>query len=156
MFLFLLIGYIIFSAGMYFVFPKAGVDAWKGLVPGLNLYELAGIVGRKKSHAWWMLFPIVNIFIFAALIIDLDIYRRIHCLDLSDLHTVQKINAHLRHGFTQVDALTIHCVPPSALAASTACSGDEAIFPGGTGMPNSANSSLAWYSWKFMQAPSWE
>lgn len=67
----LLIGYIIFSAGMYFVFPKAGVDAWKGLVPGLNLYELAGIVGRKKSHAWWMLFPIVNIFIFAALIIDL-------------------------------------------------------------------------------------
>lgn len=71
MFLFLLIGYIIFSAGMYFVFPKAGVDAWKGLVPGLNLYELAGIVGRKKSHAWWMLFPIVNIFIFAALIIDL-------------------------------------------------------------------------------------
>ncbi|MEP7323652.1 MAG: signal peptidase I [Saprospiraceae bacterium] len=71
MLLFLLIGYIIFSAGMYFVFPKCGVDAWKGLVPGLNLYEMAGIVGRKKSHAWWMLFPIVNIFIFAALIIDL-------------------------------------------------------------------------------------
>lgn len=71
MLLFLLIGYIIFSVGMYFVFPKAGVEAWKGLVPGLNLYEMAGIVGRKKSHAWWMLFPIVNIFIFSALIIDL-------------------------------------------------------------------------------------
>ena len=71
MLLFLLIGYIIFSIGMYFVFPKANVDAWKGLVPGLNLYELAGIVGRKKSHAWWMLFPIVNIFIFSAMIIDL-------------------------------------------------------------------------------------
>ena len=71
MFLFLIIGYLIFSAGMYFVFPKAGVDAWKGLVPGLNLYEMAGIVGRKKTHAWWMLFPIVNIFIFSALVIDL-------------------------------------------------------------------------------------
>ncbi len=71
MLLFLLVGYILFSVGMYFVFPKAGLEAWKGLIPGLNLYELAGIVGRKKSHAWWMLFPIVNIFIFAALIIDL-------------------------------------------------------------------------------------
>ncbi len=56
---------------MYFVFPKVGVEAWKGWVPGLNLFEMAGAVGRKKSHAWWMLFPIVNIFIFAALIIDL-------------------------------------------------------------------------------------
>lgn len=71
MFLFLLIGYLIFSTGMYFVFPKAGLEAWRGLVPGLNLYEMAGLVGRKKSHAWWMLFPIVNIFIFSALIIDL-------------------------------------------------------------------------------------
>ncbi len=71
MLLFLLIGYLIFSVGMYFVFLKTGVEAWKGLVPGLNLYEMAGIVGRKKSHAWWMLFPIVNIFIFSALIIDL-------------------------------------------------------------------------------------
>lgn len=71
MFLFLLIGFIIYSVGMYLVFPKAGVEAWKGLVPGLNLAEMSVLVGRKKSHAWWMLFPIVNIFIFAALIIDL-------------------------------------------------------------------------------------
>ncbi len=71
MVLFLLIGYILFSVGMYFVFPKCGVEAWKGITPGLNLFEFAGIVGRKKSHAWWMFFPIVNIFIFSALIIDL-------------------------------------------------------------------------------------
>ncbi|MDZ4707182.1 MAG: signal peptidase I [Saprospiraceae bacterium] len=71
MLVFLLLGFIIYSIGMYFVFPKAGVEAWKGLVPGLNLAEMAALVGRKKSHAWWMLFPIVNIFIFAALIVDL-------------------------------------------------------------------------------------
>jgi signal peptidase I len=71
MFLFLLIGYVIFSAGLYWLFPKAGIANWKGLVPGLNLFEMAGIVGRQKAHAAWMFFPIVNIFIFSALIIDL-------------------------------------------------------------------------------------
>jgi len=48
-------------------------------------------------------------------------------------------------------ALTIHCEPPSALAASTAASGELAILPGGTAMPYCANSSLAWYSWKFIR-----
>src|SRR5690348_17536288 len=50
-------------------------------------------------------------------------------------------------------ALTIHCVPPSALAASTAASGELATLPGGTAMPYCANSSLAWYSWKFIPIP---
>src|SRR5574337_1708574 len=48
-------------------------------------------------------------------------------------------------------ALTIHCEPPSALAASTAASGELAILPGGTAIPYCANSSLAWYSWKFIR-----
>src|SRR5580765_5545839 len=52
-------------------------------------------------------------------------------------------------------ALTTHCSPPSALAASAAASGVAATFPAGTGMPYVANNSLAWYSWKFMRAP-WE
>src|SRR5690348_16057727 len=50
-------------------------------------------------------------------------------------------------------ALTIHCEPPSALAASTAASGELATLPGGTAMPYCANSSLAWYSWKFIPIP---
>src|SRR6185312_7196810 len=48
-------------------------------------------------------------------------------------------------------ALTIHWEPPSALAASTAASGELATLPGGTAMPYCANSSLAWYSWKFIR-----
>src|SRR5580698_9270025 len=48
-------------------------------------------------------------------------------------------------------ALTIHCDPPRCLAASTAASGELATLPGGTAMPYCANSSLAWYSWKFIR-----
>src|ERR1700754_744166 len=48
-------------------------------------------------------------------------------------------------------ALTIHCEPPRCLAASTAASGELATLPGGTAMPYCANSSLAWYSWKFIR-----
>src|SRR6187402_425927 len=48
-------------------------------------------------------------------------------------------------------ALTIHCEPPRCLAASTAASGELATLPGGTAMPYLANSSLAWYSWKFIR-----
>lgn len=56
---------------MYFVFPKAGVEGWKGLVPGLNFVVWAQLVGRKPAHAAWLLFPIVNIFIYASLAIDM-------------------------------------------------------------------------------------
>jgi signal peptidase I len=66
----LLIAYILLSISLYFLFPKMSVPAWKGLVPGLNMVEWAKVVGRKPAHAAWLLFPIVNIFIFAGLAID--------------------------------------------------------------------------------------
>lgn len=53
------------------LFPKAGVEAWKGLVPGLNFIEWAKIIGRP---AWWaalLLIPIINFFIFAGMCVDL-------------------------------------------------------------------------------------
>src|SRR3569623_35075 len=50
-------------------------------------------------------------------------------------------------------AVTFHCEPPSALVASTAASGELATLPGGTVIPYCANSSLAWYSWKFIPIP---
>lgn len=53
------------------LFPKAGVDAVKGLIPGVNFVEWCKIIGRKPSHALWLLFPIVNIFIFVAMAVDL-------------------------------------------------------------------------------------
>ncbi|TXB68932.1 S26 family signal peptidase [Phaeodactylibacter luteus] len=68
---FLMLGYLLLSASLFFLFPKAGEEGWKGLVPGLNFIVLAQLVGRKPAHAVWMLFPVVNIFIYAGLMIDM-------------------------------------------------------------------------------------
>jgi len=67
----LLVGYVLLSASLYFLFPKAGVEAWKGLVPGLNFVEWCRLIGRKGRHAAWLLVPIVNIFIYAGMTIDM-------------------------------------------------------------------------------------
>ncbi len=69
--IFLLIGYILLSVGLYFIFQKAGEEGWKGLVPGLNLVVWCRLIGRKGWYAAWLLFPIVNIFIYAAMAIDM-------------------------------------------------------------------------------------
>ncbi|MBK8626400.1 MAG: signal peptidase I [Saprospiraceae bacterium] len=53
------------------LFPKAGVDAVKGLIPGVNFVEWCKIIGQKPSHALWLLFPIVNLFIFAGMAVDM-------------------------------------------------------------------------------------
>lgn len=68
---FILLLYILVSLSLYKVFEKAGRPGWQALVPGFNFMVWSEIVGRKPAHAAWMLFPIVNIFIFAALAIDL-------------------------------------------------------------------------------------
>ncbi len=52
------------------VFEKAGEPGWKGLVPGLNFIVMCKLVGRKSAHAAWLLVPIVNIFIFVGLCVD--------------------------------------------------------------------------------------
>lgn len=69
--IFLVIFYLLVSASLYFLFPKAGVDATKALIPGVNFAEVCKLIGKKPSHALWLLFPIVNIFIFAAMAVDL-------------------------------------------------------------------------------------
>ncbi len=68
---FIFVLYILVSLSLYKVFEKAGRPGWQALVPGFNFMVWSEIVGRKPAHAAWMLFPIVNIFIFAALAIDL-------------------------------------------------------------------------------------
>ena len=69
--LFLIISYIILSVSLFFLFPKANVAGWKGLIPGLNFYEWGQVIGRKKWYFLWLLFPIVNLFIFVSMAIDL-------------------------------------------------------------------------------------
>ena len=63
--------YIALSISLYFLFPKADVPAINGLIPGKNFISWAEIIGRQK---WWpllLLIPIVNIFIFTGMAINL-------------------------------------------------------------------------------------
>ncbi len=69
--IFLIVSYIVLSISLYLLFPKAGVNAVKGLIPGINFVEWCKLIGRKPSHALWLLFPIVNIFIFCSMAVDL-------------------------------------------------------------------------------------
>ena len=69
--LFWIIYYVLLSISLYFLFPKAGEDGWKGLVPGLNFVVWARLLGRKKWWAALLLIPIVNIFIYAGMAINM-------------------------------------------------------------------------------------
>jgi signal peptidase I len=69
--IYIVIFYIALIISLYFLFPKAGVDAWKGLVPVLHFTEWCKIVGRPTWHAVFLYIPIVNIFIFCSMAIDL-------------------------------------------------------------------------------------
>ncbi|MBL7809299.1 MAG: signal peptidase I [Saprospiraceae bacterium] len=69
--LFLIVLYILLGLSMMKLFEKAGIPGWKALAPGLAAVEWCKLVGRKPQYALWFLFPVVNIFIYAGLTIDL-------------------------------------------------------------------------------------
>ena len=69
--IFFLISYILLSISLFFLFPKAGEEGWKGLVPGLNFITWCKIIGKEKVQALWLLFPIVNIFTLAGMCVDM-------------------------------------------------------------------------------------
>lgn len=69
--LFLIVLYILLGLSMMKLFEKAGIPGWKALVPGLAAVEWCKMVGRKPAYAAWLLFPVVNFFIYAALCIDM-------------------------------------------------------------------------------------
>jgi signal peptidase I len=69
--IFLIVSYILLSISLYLLFPKAGVAAVKGLIPGINFAEWCKLIGRKPAYALWLLFPIVNIFIYCGMAVDL-------------------------------------------------------------------------------------
>jgi signal peptidase I len=68
---FVLVFYAILSISLYKVFEKAGEAGWKALVPGLNLVMWCRLIGRPDWWAALYLIPIVNIFIFAGMAVDL-------------------------------------------------------------------------------------
>ena len=69
--IFLILLYLLNSFTMMKLFEKAGVPANKALIPGVAAAEWCKIVGRKPVYALWLLFPVVNFFIYAGLCIDM-------------------------------------------------------------------------------------
>ena len=69
--IFLLVLYVLLGVSMMKLFEKAGIPGWKALVPGLAAVEWCKMIGRKPWYALWFLFPIVNIFIYAGMVIDM-------------------------------------------------------------------------------------
>lgn len=69
--IFLVVSYILLSISLYMLFPKAEVEGIKGLIPGVNFSEWCKLIGRKPAYSFWLLFPIVNIFIFVGMAVDL-------------------------------------------------------------------------------------
>lgn len=69
--IFLLISYVLLCFTLSILFKKVSVDATKAWIPGVNFAEWCKLIGRSPNHAWWLLFPIVNFFIFAAMCVDM-------------------------------------------------------------------------------------
>ncbi len=69
--IFLVFSYVLLSLSLYFVFEKVGEAGWKGLVPGLNFVVWSKLIGRSPYYPLWLLVPIVNIFAFVGMCIDL-------------------------------------------------------------------------------------
>ncbi len=69
--IFLVISYILLSLSLRKVFEKAGVAPNKALIPGVNFMEWCKLIGRPKWWAALLLIPIVNIFIFTGMCVDL-------------------------------------------------------------------------------------
>ena len=70
--------YIIFAVltvvahyGLWKLFVKAGRPGWEALVPFYREYVMAQLTGRAKWIVVLLLVPIVNIFIFYGLYLDL-------------------------------------------------------------------------------------
>ncbi|MEM1123513.1 MAG: signal peptidase I [Bacteroidota bacterium] len=69
--LFFIISYVLLSASLYRVFDKANVQPTKAFIPGVNFVAWCQIIGRPK---WWpalLLIPLVNVFIFAGMCVDM-------------------------------------------------------------------------------------
>jgi signal peptidase I len=80
--IFLIISYILLSLSLRKLFEKAGVDPTKALIPGVNFAEWATLIGRPRWWAFLLLIPIVNIFVFAGMCVDM--VRSFKKYDLKD------------------------------------------------------------------------
>ena len=69
--IFLIVSYFILCFTLMPLFERAGVEKNKAWIPGINFAEWARLIGRRKRYALWLLFPVVNLFIFTGMAVDL-------------------------------------------------------------------------------------
>ncbi|MCO6462020.1 MAG: signal peptidase I [Saprospiraceae bacterium] len=69
--IFLVISYILLCISLKPLFISAGYSGTDAYIPGLNFVTWCKIIGRKPTYALWLLFPIVNIFIFCGMAVDM-------------------------------------------------------------------------------------
>jgi signal peptidase I len=62
--------FILPAFGLYFMFRKAGVPAWKGLVPGLNSYEMITLSKRPVYLFFIQFIPVVGWFFSIAILVE--------------------------------------------------------------------------------------
>lgn len=67
----LLISYVLLSVVLARYFEKAGENPKSAYIPIYNFMVWSKIIGRKSSYGLLMLVPVLNIFIFSALAVDL-------------------------------------------------------------------------------------
>jgi signal peptidase I len=58
-----IVGTIGWHIGIYGMFKKAGIEAWKALIPFYNTYLIVEKCGIKKYWFWCQLIPIAGQFI---------------------------------------------------------------------------------------------
>lgn len=68
--IFLIVLYILLGITLMKLFEKAGINPTKALIPGVAAAEWCKLIGRKPVYALWLLFPVVNLFIYAGMVID--------------------------------------------------------------------------------------
>ena len=69
--IFLIVLYVLIGITLMPLFVRAGRQGWQALVPVIREMEWCKMIGRKPAFALWLLFPIVNIFIYAGMVIDM-------------------------------------------------------------------------------------
>lgn len=69
--IFLFISYILLCLSLRSLFVNAGYKGSDSWIPGVNFAVWCKIIGRKPTYALWLLFPIVNIFIFCGMAVDM-------------------------------------------------------------------------------------
>lgn len=100
---FLLATYILLSISLYSVFKKANISPHKAFLPGINFIAWCQLIGRPKWWAALLLLPIVNIFIFAGMSVDLVRSFKKYSFWDSVLAVVYAPLAFFKIGYTEKD-----------------------------------------------------